>query len=116
MFTEEDEAKLAHFGIKGMKWGVRKDRKRGDRIRAEAKVLTDAELATRIKRLSAEATYIKLSTGPERNPSLGERLAKEAISNIEKSAKTAVFNKVNPVVEKTVNNVMTYVAKSIKNP
>lgn len=87
--TISQEAYLEHYGVKGMKWGVRKDReslssrvsrarrerqkkeaaKRSperrevDKIRSKkkAKYMTDAELKTAINRLNLETQYNRLS-------------------------------------------------------
>jgi hypothetical protein len=46
---------LQHTGVKGMKWGVRKDKLRSSRK------LSDEELRTRVKRLSLEQQYRNLN-------------------------------------------------------
>lgn len=54
---------LAHYGVKGMKWGVRKDKNPNSRKakRAEAKKLSNEELGDRLKRLRMEDEYVRLT-------------------------------------------------------
>lgn len=46
---------LQHHGVKGMKWGVRKDRE-------DAKKLSDSELNNANKRMQAEENYVRLKS------------------------------------------------------
>lgn len=61
---------LAHYGVKGMKWGVRKDRYSSNpnakKKKASVKDLSDEELRTKLKRMNMEAQYVKL-TSPKKN-------------------------------------------------
>lgn len=79
LLTHEEH--LAHYGVKGMKWGVRHDRQRvGRKAREQAKrsperrqvdsirktkkksrYMTDAELKMAINRLNLETQYNRLS-------------------------------------------------------
>lgn len=77
---EEMEARLKHDGVKGMKWGVRKDRKTGsssgaprsaDRKKADlalakptAASMTNKQLQTANQRLQLERTYKDLTKTP----------------------------------------------------
>ena len=65
---------LRHYGIKGMKWGVRRfqnedgsytaaGKRRAKQQKAES--MSDEELAARVKRLNMEKTYKKLSKESE---------------------------------------------------
>lgn len=65
---------LQHYGIKGMKWGVRRfqnedgsytaaGKRRAKQQKAES--MSDEELAARVKRLNMEKTYKKLSKESE---------------------------------------------------
>lgn len=65
---------LAHYGVKGMRWGVRRKRKADN-----PKRLTDQELKKRIQRLETEKRYNELN---KRDVSQGERLATEIITQI----------------------------------
>lgn len=54
---------IEHYGVPGMKWGVRKDRTKGRRksTSEEASTLTSKELKKRVGRLEMEKRYIKLT-------------------------------------------------------
>lgn len=81
---------LMHYGIKGMKWGVRrtpaqlghktKNTSKKQR-RAEVKSMSDAELRNRINRLQMEKQYMQL-TEPEISP--GKKFVKEVCNNAAK--------------------------------
>lgn len=66
---------LRHYGIKGMKWGVRRTpeqlarasgNSRSER-RKEAKSMSDAELKSKINRLNMEKQYVDLTAGKSDN-------------------------------------------------
>lgn len=58
------KAELAHYGVKGMRWGVRKDDYRAKVSRARGykarRSLTDKDLQKTINRLNLEKQYKKL--------------------------------------------------------
>jgi len=56
---------LEHFGVKGMKWGIRKDGKGSGKKSAQqtAKTLTNKELKKRVDRLNMEKQYASLAKG-----------------------------------------------------
>lgn len=65
---EEIDAHLVHYGVAGMKWGVRRNpsqlarsSKGRTRYQEKGKLLTDEELNTRIKRLETEKRYNELN-------------------------------------------------------
>ena len=98
---------LFHYGIKGMKWGVRKDRgersgrrrarrqpaeeakatlKKRKRATSEAERLSNQELQKRIQRMELEKKYTNL-TANKRNGVLvknGERVAKDLLYEVSK--------------------------------
>ncbi len=73
--TDLVENVLEHRGVLGMKWGVRKDKKKASSSPSESdkttytkpvKNLSDADLNKRIKRLELEKKYADLSAAPSK--------------------------------------------------
>lgn len=86
MTTSEDI--LEHYGVKGMKWGVRKKRDPGRTVfEKPPSRLTDDELKRRIQRLESEKRYNELN---RRDVSQGERLAAEILTNVGRATVTTV--------------------------
>lgn len=104
MFTDEDQTRLMHFGIKGMKWGVRKDEKK-----ESVKNLSDDQLKHRLQRLNMETQYLKL-TAPEKTR--GQKLAKSVLSYSGAKLSKAV----NPYVEKAVSAAVAKVVTNLTKP
>ena len=77
------EAIIAHYGVKGQKWGVRKMRSNGGvtKFKEKPKHLTDQELADRIKRLETEKKYKELN---KRQVSTGRKHINEVLVHIGK--------------------------------
>lgn len=66
--------KLVHFGVKGMRWGVRKDRSGGRKKRAKPETLSDEELRNTVKRMNLERNYADLvAQESKRNASRASR-------------------------------------------
>lgn len=100
---------LEHFGIKGMKWGIRRKNpsgsgtkgkaketgsKKGKSSSETAKTLTDTELKKRIARLELEKRYSDLSTTQQKSTmSRGSKVAKEIVGNAAKAALTEYTRK-----------------------
>ena len=120
--TEE----IIHYGVKGMKWGVRKDRTKGSRRRAssdtkqsllnstDAKTLyknrarlTDAEMRDRINRIQMEQNLYKLSKTQPSVSNSGRKMA----SSIAGRFGNAVLN---AVVQESVNYAMPTIKKTIR--
>ncbi|UQS94681.1 hypothetical protein SEA_ZEINA_7 [Arthrobacter phage Zeina] len=93
---------LAHFGVKGMKWGKHKAQAEPEPAKprvpasedavtyrsAQAKIagggtdaLSDRELKKVVERMNMEAQYQRLTT-PQEKTSSGKRLAEDILSNV----------------------------------
>jgi hypothetical protein len=112
---------LAHYGVKGMKWGVRKapDRSRSasnwkarkDKERAAklekassskrnaAKKMSDDELKAAVQRLQLEKQYVELSQQPQQL-TRGQKFAKDLGDIAVEVAKTQIKNTANAVLKK----------------
>lgn len=84
---------LKHYGVLGMKWGVRKDRKssRGKRGIGtnNVKNMSNYELQTAIDRMRLEKQYTELVSGPSMSSKtskfineLGRSSAKQVVSSV----------------------------------
>ena len=89
---------LAHFGIKGMKWGIRRSQKELDRLagrkssssKEDVKNMSDDELRKKLNRLQMEQQYSKLTS---RQMSAGEKAVKEILTNSAKNVATTYTTK-----------------------
>lgn len=92
----DEENFLEHFGVKGMKWGIRKDKtSSGGKSKPASKTvksLSDEELRTRVKRLNLEKQYVDLvSQENKRNQGIlskGRQAVGEIVGNIAKNSLT----------------------------
>lgn len=58
-----DNDSFSHWGVKGMRWGVRKDRSTSSApARPKASELSDAELQKAVSRMNLEIQYSSLSS------------------------------------------------------
>ena len=79
---------LEHYGVKGMKWGIRKDRPSGKTKKSHrqiAKKLTNEELKKRVNRLNMEKQYAKLQEERERETMTTMQKGKKEVGVIVKS-------------------------------
>ena len=95
---------LEHYGVKGMQWGVRKDRRRSGKVGAPSMKrkkeptqtrykkppnrLNDVELNKRIKRLELEKKYKDLNAPTVFN---GKKFASEIMQNSGKAVITSAI-------------------------
>jgi hypothetical protein len=97
---------IAHYGTKGMQWGVRKKRSRSSDSKSAAKLrrkkgfqLTNDELKKVNARLSLEKTYSQLnpSSGAKAKKviaSMAGSMAKQVLSNVVTEAATTYAKKI----------------------
>lgn len=63
------ESFLAHYGVKGMKWGVRRYNSGGRRqpLKTKARNMNDEELKKAVERLRLEKEYIQITKQVEKS-------------------------------------------------
>lgn len=91
------ENHLAHYGKKGMRWGVRKSGSRGSSKKTAKRTtyqkspskLSDAELQRRVRRLETEKRYLELNNATKTTSS-GKKAVNKVLSQIGNSASTAI--------------------------
>ena len=85
---------LSHYGVKGMKWGVRKNKPSTSRKAKsrEAKTLSNEELQKRIKRIELESRYVALTSKPT-TIDKGKKVAGNIIGNIGKQLASDALKK-----------------------
>lgn len=94
---------LAHYGVKGMKWGVRRSQAELDRAagrtprrksksarKREASSLSDEELRSRINRIQMERQYVQLTTPA---PPAVQKFVTDVLANSGKNIATSQVTK-----------------------
>lgn len=121
------DAVLQHYGVKGMKWGVRRSQAQLDRAAGRrpsrktarankkrssspsASSMDDATLRKRINRLQMEKQYNELTSN---KTGAGRKFAKKALS----SAGTAIaVSQLTKAGNKAVDNGLAYLGSYVKN-
>jgi hypothetical protein len=113
--SEVDEF-LEHFGIKGMKWGIRKDKAKRPSIASEdaqraaasakivkrhgTKALNNKELQELVTRMNLEQQFSTLSS---KRMGAGEKFARDLLTNV---AKQQASSLINGLATQTLNNAM----------
>lgn len=123
------DAVLQHYGVKGMKWGVRRsqaqlDRKAGRkpskaRLRSKSKTkrssapsassMDDSTLRKRINRLQMEKQYNELTS---KSTGSGKKFAKKALSA---AGNAIVVSQLTKAGNKTVDKGLAYLGSYVKN-
>lgn len=95
MYSDE----LYHYGVKGMKWGIRRTpaqlghrtkKSSTSQRREEMKKMSDTELRNRINRIQMEKQYMQL-TAPNISP--GKKFVKDVLVNAAKQTATNYVSK-----------------------
>lgn len=107
-------SELRHFGVRGMKWGVRKKRephsessRRFDKRKAWE--LSDAELNRRINRINKERQYSDMTAS--RSTKWRKAGVKALIGVVGGLTIIALRHKLSPSMDKIVSNGVDYVSK-----
>jgi hypothetical protein len=106
---------LEHYGKKGMKWGVRKDRKSGKGKSAgqTAKTLSDKELKKRVKRLNMEKQYTDLVKTEASSMAKGKSIVTDMLVSAGKQkAQSLTTSAVSKVVDIGIAAAVTKVKKA----
>ena len=111
--TDRDDI-LAHFGIKGMKWGVRKPTTRGStppskrapkeggekRQSLDMHSMSDTELRNAINRIKMQKEYAQLTAPPPKEKSRGRQLVENIVfSSAEAAGKKVLTGALTNVLE-----------------
>ena len=88
---------LAHWGIPGMRWGIRRSRSKGGTVKISKKStksklseIDDKELQDRVKRLQLEQQYAQLT---QKKLSTGKQIVKDILVNSAKQTATTYVTK-----------------------
>jgi hypothetical protein len=89
---------LEHYGVKGMKWGVRKGRVSGgkEKLESKARKLSDSELKAAVERLRLEREYVQINKTLNPNhpaSAIIQKYGGQAVSIVVGSATSAVVGK-----------------------
>jgi hypothetical protein len=100
---------VSHHGVKGMKWGVRKDRAKTSTAKKSASQMTDAELKAINKRLNLERDYKRMMAERDKeNQGLLAKGAELAAESIAKAGRQQldryVQNRVEALVKKATSS------------
>lgn len=82
---------IKHYGIKGMRWGIRKDRvAKGRASPPKASTLSDDELKDAVNRMNMEKNYNRLISESSGQQALvsGRKFVQDILSNAGKQAAT----------------------------
>jgi hypothetical protein len=75
---------FSHYGVKGMKWGIRKDRRKtsGQRLAKKAKGMSEENLRSSVKRMQLEQQYTSLVTKEKKANQTRISKGKDAVGKI----------------------------------
>lgn len=105
---------IQHFGVKGMKWGIRKDSKTGSG-KENVSDISDNALRERVKRMELEKRYktlVEEKRLEERGPI--QKGADEAKNIVAKTAKQTIQQTTQNKTNEVINLVVKEIVKRIK--
>lgn len=102
IYTNPYRQELAHYGILGMKWGVRRSR---SKLSRNAKFLSNEELSTAIRRIELEKRYTQLTTKEKKGAG---KWVKEVVAN---SSKEVAKNYTTKFMTSQVESILKKTAK-----
>ena len=102
IYTDPYRQELAHYGILGMKWGVRRSR---SQLARNAKLLSNEELSSTIRRIELEKRYTQLTTKEKKGAG---KWVKEIVSN---SSKEVAKNYTTKFMTSQVESILKKTAK-----
>lgn len=80
MIVSDSDAVLAHYGVKGMQWGVRRKRKSTTDILEPTRKLSNDDLRKVVDRMRLEQQYSELAKGKKKPPIVdGHAFAKKTV-------------------------------------
>jgi len=89
-----DTDHISHFGVKGMKWGVRKESRSpgasGSSKPNHLSTLDDAQLKRAVERMRLEQQYSDLAKGRSTEKTIGKKFAEQAMTESGKQVVRAV--------------------------
>ena len=100
---------LEHYGVKGMKWGIRRKRKKTThksekQARKAAKKMSDQELREKLNRLNMEQQYVRLTTGKS-SPGVVSKGKGFVVSVVSSAARKSAKNYVSREITAQLTNI-----------
>lgn len=101
---------VEHVGVKGMKWGVRKDKPKGSSVagktnvvKTRAEAMSDAQLKAVNKRLNLEREYNKMMAERDKE---NRGLLEKGIAQVGDSLQRAAKQQVDQYIQKRVSTIV----------
>lgn len=111
-----DEDAFGHYGIKGMKWGIRRDNPSGGKAkRPEASKLSDDELKKTVARMNLEKQYSELVDSEKKRNRSSIAKGGEAVADmITTAGKNAIQNELNKGAKSVVTVAYVIGSSAVK--
>lgn len=75
---------LAHYGVKGMKWGVRKNSRKAklEKAKADLANMSDKDLQNRLNRYNNEQRYLEIVGAKRKSNSFSNKMREKSLETI----------------------------------